>query len=53
MSWWLGILGWHLLPVFYKLNLTATNKKKTYKLLPPLQNKPKPQFIIKEYQRTK
>jgi hypothetical protein len=49
MSQWLGVIGWHLLPVFYKLYLTATNKKKTYKVFPPLQNKPRPQFINKGY----
>jgi hypothetical protein len=39
---WLGVIAWHLLPVFYRLYLTTTNKKKTFKVFPLLQNKPSP-----------
>jgi hypothetical protein len=48
MNQWVGVLAWHLLPVFYRLYLTTTNKKKTFKAFPLLQNKPPPKFRIKD-----
>jgi hypothetical protein len=50
---WLGVLAWHLLPVFYRLYLTTTNKKKTFH--PILQNKPLqlPKFIMKDIKEYK
>ena len=46
MNQWLGVLALHLMPVFYRLYLTTTNKKKTFKVFhtPP----PLPKFIIKD-----
>lgn len=38
MNQWLGIIAWHLLPTFYKLYTTTTNKPKTFKLISSHKN---------------
>lgn len=51
MNQWLGVVAWHLLPVFYRLYCTTTNKPKPYnKVFPLLQNKPPqlPKFMMKD-----
>ena len=30
MNQWLGVVAWHLMPVFYRFYCTATNKPKPY-----------------------
>jgi len=38
MNQWLGIMAWHLLPAFYKLYTTTSNKHKTFKLISSHKN---------------
>ena len=46
---WLGVVAWHLLPVFYRLCWTFTNKPKPYHPLLLYKSPQLPKFIIKEY----
>ena len=55
MNQWLGIMAWHLLPVFYELYTTNKPKTnpKTFKILPHVPLKPAKfhmhKYKVKEY----
>lgn len=52
MNQWLGVIAWHLFPVFYRLYATKNNNdKKTYKVFiyPHSYNHVPTKKIIKEY----